>query len=33
MIKIIFNSYMDPCLSLIKYGTNHDNYLNKKLVK
>ena len=26
MIKKNFDSYMDPCLSLIKYGTIHDNY-------
>ena len=27
MIKIIFDSYMGPCLSPIKYGTTHDKYL------
>ena len=28
MIKIIFDSYVGPCLSPTKYGTTHDNYLN-----
>ena len=32
-IKIIFDSYMGPCLSLIKYGTTHDNYFKKKMGK
>ena len=27
MIKTIFDSYIGPCLSPIKYGTTHDNYL------
>ena len=27
MIKIVFDSYMSPYLSPIKYGTTHDNYL------
>ena len=29
MNKIVFDSYMGPGLSPIKYGTAHDNYLKK----
>ena len=32
MIKIIFDSYMGPCLSPIKYGTIHDNYLKQSRI-
>ena len=28
MIKIIFDSYMGPCLSPITYGPTYNNYLN-----
>ena len=27
IVKVIFDSYMGPCLSTIKYGTIHDSYL------
>ena len=27
MVKIIFDSYMGPCLLPIQYGTTRDNYL------
>ena len=30
MVKIIFDLYMSPYLSLIEYAITHDNYLKRK---